>query len=333
MKIVFFGTPAWAVPSLEALARSQHSIVLAVTQPPRRRGRGGGASSSPVGEAAARLGIPVAEPASIKSSSALADMAHLAADLFVVVAYGRLFPQALLDLPPRGCVNLHFSLLPRWRGAAPVQWAIAEGDTETGATTMRMALALDAGPVYLQERLEIAPGEHAPALGERLARAGARLLVATADGLEAGTLVAREQDDTAVTVARILTPEDGIIDWTSPAEAIVRRVRGFDPWPGQTTRSRKGRIRILEARAAGAWLSAAGETAGGRGTAPGAGAAPGAILGEARGALRIACGAGTVIEASIVQPEGRRAMSGSEAFRGRHLVADERLGEVDAAEG
>lgn len=319
MRIVFFGTPDWAVPSLEALARSSHSPLLIVTQPQKRRGRGSDLSSSPVAETGARLGLPVIAPESVKSQTFLAQVTELAPDLFVVVAYGKIFPRGLLSIPPAASINLHFSLLPAYRGAAPVQWAIAQGETQTGVTSMRMVAELDAGPIYLQEKVAIQEGEHAHRLGARLAEIGASLLLATVEGIATGSLRAREQDASLASYARILKPEDGWIDWSSAAPRIVQRVRGFDPWPGQASRSQKGTLKILEARSS----SLPPQTA----------VAPGCVLGEANGSVRIACGGGSVLEAVMVQPEGRRSMSGSEALRGRHLRTGETLRTPDAAQG
>jgi methionyl-tRNA formyltransferase len=313
MKVVFFGTPDWAVPSLVALMGSEHRPSLVVTQPARRRGRAGAASPSPVAGTAARLGLPILEPESIRKTPFPEAMEREAADLFVVVAYGRIFPERLLAIPPRGAINVHFSLLPAYRGAAPVQWAIAEGETRTGATTMGMVKDLDAGPIYLQGEVAIERGEHAPSLGARLAEIGARLLVDTLDGIAAGRLEPREQDGARASLARLLTAEDGWIDWREPAWRIEQRIRGFDPWPGQSARSERGKLRVLEARAGGD-----------RGPQRAEG---GSVLGEGEGgAVRIACAGGTWLDATTVQPEARRPMGGAEALRGRHLRLGERLG-------
>lgn len=319
MKTVFFGTPEWAVPSLEALAGGPHCPALTITQPPRRRARSEVPTASPVGLASQALGIERVEPASIREAEVLDRIARLRADLFVVVAYGEILPRAVLEMPRLGCVNLHFSLLPRYRGAAPVQWAIVDGAVETGVTTMKIVPKLDAGPIYLEERVPVDPEEHAPALGARLALAGARVLVETVGRLERGAVSVREQDPGAATYARILTAEDGWIDWTLTAEAIARRVRGFDPWPGQSSISRRGRVKVLDARAWRIEEIGAG--------VPGP---PGLILGADRSGCCITCGEGSVLELLVVRPEGRRAIAGVEALRGRHLVAGEILGGHDA---
>jgi methionyl-tRNA formyltransferase len=314
MRTVFLGTPGWAVASLEALAAGRHRPGLVVTQPPRRRDRGQQPRATPVADCSERLGIECLAVDSIREPSVVERLAAGGADLFVVVAYGEILPRATLELPRLGCVNLHFSLLPRYRGAAPVQWAIAEEATETGVTTMRIVAKLDAGPIYLQEAHPLGPDERAPALGGRLAVAGASLLLRTLDGIERGELTPREQDHERASYARALTSKDGEIDWTLGADATARRVRAFDPWPGQTTRCAAGRMKILEARA----QTGAAED--------GSRAIPGQVLGAGGGALRIACAAGGVLEARLVRFEGRRTISGEEAFRGRLVHRGEQLG-------
>jgi methionyl-tRNA formyltransferase len=326
MRTVFFGTPDWAVPSLKALAESAHRPVLIVTQPAKRRGRGEQRTGSPVALEGERLGVPRIEPASARDPGLLPRLVEMNADLFVVVAYGEILQRTLLEAPPHGCVNVHFSLLPRYRGAAPVQWALANGETTTGVTTMRIVPKLDAGPIYLQEEVAIDPGEHAPALGARLSEIGARLLVETIDRLERGPLVPREQDPSAASSARMLKAEDGWIDWTLPAEERPR-VRAFDPWPGQSTSAASGRIKVLEARVA------SGPEAGGGSALPPAETAadhaaplrPGSVLGAEEDACVVACGAGTAIALVTVRPGGKRSMTGAEALGGRHLSAREVL--------
>ena len=314
MKTIFLGTPSWAVPSLEILCASAHRPALVLTQPARRRAREAAPTPSPIGAAAAALGIACEMTESVRSEETLARLASIEADLFVVVAYGEILPRTVLEMPRLGCVNLHFSLLPRYRGAAPVQWAIADGAKETGVTTMRLVPKMDAGPVYLKESVAIESGERTPVLGDRLALIGAALLLRTLDGIEGGALHAIEQDAASATYARMLTAEDGWIDWGLPAEAIVRRVHGFDPWPGQAALGRKGKIKIVEARAA----AAADDSP-----------QPGCVLGAAGDGCRIACADGSVLEALVVRPEGRGDMTGAEAVRGRQLSAGDILGRPD----
>jgi methionyl-tRNA formyltransferase len=336
MRIVFFGTPEWAVPALSAVAATRHVLSLVVTQPTRRRGRGGAVTPSPVAAAAALAKIPIFEPPTVKTPQFLARLAQERPDLLIVVAYGRIFPKGVLDLPPLGAVNIHFSLLPKYRGAAPVQWAIANGETETGVTIMKMSEEMDAGPIYAQARVPIEEREHASTLGARLAPLGAELLVSLLEDLDEKRIEARPQDEHGVTVAPMLRPEDGWIDWDLPAAAIERRIRGFDPWPGQSAATVKGKVRVLEARARAAETGGAdrdgsaqgaGSPAGERaaGAPVGTPSEPGFILGMRGEALEVACGEGTVLEAIRIQPEGRRAILGAEAIRGRYLRVGERF--------
>ena len=322
MRIVFFGTPEWAVPTLAAIAATRNALSLVVTQPMRRRGRGGAVTPSPVAVAAAKARLPILEPSTVKTPQFLAQLAQERPDLLVVVAYGRIFPRQVLDLPPLGAINIHFSLLPRYRGAAPVQWAIARGETETGVTIMKMSEEMDAGPVLAQERVPILPEERSPSLGARLAPIGAALLASLLDDIEEGRVEPQPQDEGGATFAPLLRPEDGWVDWTLDAESIARRVRGFDPWPGQSAATSKGKIRIQEARAGAAAEQPSGGMPAGPGAMP---AEPGTILGARGEALAIACGSGTVLEAVRIQPEGRRAILGAEVIRGRYLRAGDRF--------
>jgi len=308
--LVFLGTPSWAVPSLEALLRAGHAIPLVVTQPDRPVGRSGTPRPTPVKEAARRAGIEVAQPRRVKDTAFLDLLASRAPDLLVVVAYGRILPRAVLDLAPRGAVNLHFSLLPRYRGAAPVQWALANGETVTGVSVMRMEEELDAGDVYIQVEVPIPEGEHAPALGARLAEVGARALADTLSGWDAAVRLARPQEPAAVTWAPLLRPEDGEADLLRPAREIEGRVRGFDPWPGQWARRAGRRVRLVEARAL-----------------PGRVAPdpPGTVFALEREALLVACGAGTVLAVSRIQPEGRPVRTAREAVNGRQIAPGDRL--------
>lgn len=318
MRIVFFGTPDWAVPALAAVTASRNVVSLVVTQPTRRRGRGGGVTPSPVAAAAARAKLPILEPNTVKTPQFLSRLAQERPDLLVVVAYGRIFPRDVIELPPLGAVNIHFSLLPRYRGAAPVQWAIANGETETGVTVMRMTEEMDAGPILAQERVPILEGERAPSLGARLAPIGAELLASLLDDIDEGRIEAQPQDPGAATVAPMLRTEDGWIDWTQDAATIERRIRGFDPWPGQSATGSKGKVRILEARAReGAAIDDPDVLA--------AQSEPGVVLGTRGEALEVACGARTVLEAIRIQPEGRRAILGAESVRGRYLRPGDRF--------
>ncbi|MDI3465092.1 MAG: Methionyl-tRNA formyltransferase [Nitrospira sp.] len=235
MRIVFMGTPEFAVPSLEAILRSDNQVVGVVTQPDRPKGRGQQLVSSPVKLVAERTGIPILQPLKIRTPEFLQALSAWQPDLIAVAAYGRILPTPILRLPPMGCVNVHGSLLPKYRGAAPVQWAVINGETETGITTMLMDEGMDTGAMLLQEKLEISPEDTAGTLAPRLAELGARLLLDTLMQLKAGTLTPKKQDDGQATLAPILKKEDGLIDWTMSATVLANRVRGLSPWPGAFT--------------------------------------------------------------------------------------------------
>jgi methionyl-tRNA formyltransferase len=232
MRLVFAGTPEPALPSLDALAASRHDLVAVVTRPDAPAGRGRRLAASPVARRAEELGVPVLKPEHPRDASFQAELASLAPDCCPVVAYGALLPQSALDLPVHGWVNLHFSLLPAWRGAAPVQHALLAGDALTGATTFRIVRELDAGPTFGVMTEAVRPTDTAGDLLERLAHGGAQLLVRTLDGIEDGTIEAREQPDEGVSLAPKITVEDARVDWAEPAAAVDRRIRACTPAPG-----------------------------------------------------------------------------------------------------
>lgn len=315
------GTPAFAAESLESMLAAGYRIVAAVTRPDAARGRGLRPQPSAVKLAAGARGVPVMEPDSLKDPRFLELVAALGADIVVVVAFSRLLPPQMLGMAPRGAVNLHASLLPKYRGAAPVAWAIAAGERETGVTTMRMVERLDAGDVLLQRSTPIGAEETAGQLETRLAAIGAELLVETLAQLRAGTVTPVRQDESAATYAPRVSKQDGLIDWGLGAAEIARRVRAFDPWPvAQTALPGPERRKLLIWRA-----RPAGETP--------AGATPGTILskvsgkrpGEA-GGLLVACGGGTGLLLIEVQPEGRRRMPALDAVSGRYMSVGDRLG-------
>jgi methionyl-tRNA formyltransferase len=313
---VFFGTPRAAEPSLRALAASRHSPAAVVCQPDRPAGRGRRLSSPPVKEAALELGIPVLQPGSVKTRLFREEIAALDPGVLVVVAYGRLLGPKLRATAPEGAVNVHFSLLPRWRGAAPVQRALLAGDERTGVSLIRLVDELDAGPVLAREEVAIEPNERASQLEARLAVIGARLLVSVLDGLEAGRVTEEPQDERAVTLAPPLRREEGRLDPARPASELERRVRALDPWPGARLETGGPAIAVLEAEARAA----------GAGDRP-----PGTVL-PARGeALPLACGEGSVLLLRRVKPAGRGAMSGSSLVQGRHLSVGQRLPTAAAA--
>jgi methionyl-tRNA formyltransferase len=246
MRLVFMGTPAFAVPTLERIVEAGHEVTAVFTQPDRPKGRGQKDAMPPVKEAALRLGLPVHQPERIRRPEVVEQLRALAPEAMVVVGYGQIIPQAILDIPPKGIINVHASLLPKYRGAAPIQWAIARGETSTGVTTMKIDAGLDTGDMLLKWETEIGPEETAVELGERLAVAGADLLVRTL--AELGNIVPQKQDDAQATYAPILKKEDGEIDWTMASKDILNRIRGFVPWPGCYTLWRGQRLRIWKAR-------------------------------------------------------------------------------------
>ncbi|HVR30332.1 MAG TPA: methionyl-tRNA formyltransferase [Thermoanaerobaculia bacterium] len=305
-RLAFFGSPEFAVPSLDALAASRYRPALVVTQPPRPAGRGRREEETAVAARAREHGIEVWQSHKVRDPAFLAAFAALDFDIAVVVAFGQIFPAALLALPRLGCVNLHASLLPRHRGAAPIQAAIAAGDRETGVTTMRMEAGLDTGPTFLQRATLIGDDEDAPALSARLARAGAELILETLEGIESGTLEAVPQDDELATLAPRLDKHDGLVDWSLDAAAIWRRSRAYRPWPGLTALCGGEPLKLHDVRPL---------------ARPAAGAAaPGTYLGLEDGALAVAAGGGTILGLYRVQRPGRRALAAPEFLRGEHLT-------------
>ena len=308
------GTPESAVPTLRRCLEDGHEVAAVWTQPDRPAGRGNRIHVPPVKEFALSRGLTVRQPPKIRTEEALEMFSGERADAAVVVAYGRILPPAYLRAPRRGCVNVHFSLLPKYRGAAPVNWAIVRGERVTGVTTMLMDEGLDTGPVLLQRETAIFDGETAPQLLARLAESGAELLSETLARLD--EIAPREQDGSGATLAPVLRREDGLIDWSVEAEQIERRVRGFQPWPNAHTSHAGRHLVVWRAQALRAEDTAA------RGEAP----APGQIV-EAKGdALTVACGGGTALRLVEVQPEGKRRMSARDFINGARVAAGERLG-------
>jgi len=301
LRLAFMGTPGFAVPALAALLEAGHDIASVYTQPPRPSGRGQKLQPSPVHLFAESRSLAVRTPATLKSLEVQADFVALGVDAAVVVAYGLILPKAILATPRLGCLNIHASLLPRWRGAAPIQRAILAGDAETGVTIMQMDEGLDTGPILLQQRIPIAPAETGATLHDRLAELGARMIVSALDGLAAGTLKATPQPADGVTYAAKLTREEARLDWRKPAAALERQVRAFDPWPGAWLDYAGERIRVIEARVDG--------PATGR---------PGSVR---PGTLIVTCGDGTGLELVQVQRAGRKAMGAAEFLRGFALPA------------
>src|SRR6202453_2571308 len=247
LNLVFCGTPRFAVPTLEKLAQSGCNIALVVTQPDRPKGRGLELAPSPVKQSALQLGLSVTQPDKIKiNDECRAQLTALDLDAIVIVGYGRIIPQWMLDLPPLGNINLHASLLPKYRGAAPIQWAIARGETFTGVSTMRIDAGLDTGDILLQREFPIAADDTAEPIAPRLAAIGADLTVETMRGLQAGSIRPRLQDHSQATLAPILKKEDALIDFSRPASEILNRLRGFQPWPGAHSKFRRKNMQVWQ---------------------------------------------------------------------------------------
>jgi methionyl-tRNA formyltransferase len=310
MRIVFCGTPAFAVPTLKAiLADPSHTVVAVITQPDRPRGRGQEISFSPVKQAALDAGIPVRQPEKIRAPEAKELLQNFEPECFVIIAYGQIIPAGLLPISQCGWINLHASLLPKYRGAAPINWAIANGELKTGLTTMRIDVGMDTGDMLLQAETDIGPNETAPELTARLAETGAALMIETLRGLPDGLVTPKKQNDELATYAPLLKKEDGRIDWTLRARDIYNRMRGFTPWPGAFTTFRDKTCQL--------W----GEPVH-RERAP---EAPGTILMEA-GELRVACGDATVLRVLTVKQEGRSEVTAVEFANGARLAVKERFG-------
>lgn len=301
MKLIFMGSAAFAVPSLEAAVASDHRVLEVVTQPDRPAGRGMHLTACPVAEAACRHGLPLFQPKGVKRPEVIDHLRALAPDLIVVVAYGRILPQELLEIPPLGCINVHASLLPKYRGAAPIAWAIVHGEKETGVTTQRIALELDAGDLLLSARTTIGEAETAGELHDRLAPMGAELLLRTIEGIERGTIHPSPQDPARVSHAPIIQKEDGRIDWSLPARAIMNRVRGFTPWPGTFTSLEGRQLKVIRAAPADRPPSAP----------------PGSVV-EGGAHFAVACGEG-VLYLLEVQLEGKRRISAADFLRGHKV--------------
>jgi methionyl-tRNA formyltransferase len=304
VKLVFMGTPAFAAPSLECMVAAGHQVAAVFTQPDRPKGRGHKESMSPVKQAALGMGLMVHQPERIRAPEVVAHLRALNADAMVVVGYGQIIPKAILELPQQGIINVHASMLPKYRGAAPIQWAIARGETRTGVTTMRINEGLDTGDILLQSETTIGPEENAVELSRRLALAGAELLVRTLAELPA--IRPRAQDETQASYAPILTKENGKIEWGLSAQEILNRMRGFDPWPGAYGFLRGHRLHICSAALAEPVLR------------------PGVLWVRDR-KLFAGCGSGESIELREVQLEGKKRMPAAAFLNGFPIGSDEVL--------
>jgi methionyl-tRNA formyltransferase len=308
LNLIFCGTPGFAVPTLDKLVDAGFRISLVVTQPDRPKGRGLELVRSPVKERALQLELPIGQPESIKKNDAFrAQLTALKPHAIIVVGYGRIIPRWMLDLPALGNINLHASLLPKYRGAAPIQWAIARGETVTGVTTMKIDAGLDTGDILLQQEISIAPNDTAETLAPKLAAVGATLMVETLHGLRGGTIRPRQQDHTQSTLAPILKKEDGLIDFSRLASEILNRMRGFQPWPGAYTRFRGKNLQVWKAGALDRTLSSS-------------------ELKVEDDRLFAGCGEGTAIELFELQLEGKKRTSAADFIRGYRPLPGEKLG-------
>jgi methionyl-tRNA formyltransferase len=311
MQLVFCGTPQFAVPTLKLLHNAGHDIRLVVTQPDRPQGRGMNLVAPPVKQAAIEAGLPVVQPEKIRTNAELQrQLEAIQPEAIIVVAYGRIIPKWMLDLPKHGNLNLHASLLPKYRGAAPIQWAIANGEPVTGATTMRIDEGLDTGDILLQRELPIAPDQTSEDISPLLAAMGADLMAETLEGLEAGAIVSQKQDNAKASLAPILKREDGLIDFSRTALEIYNRWRGFQPWPGIYTQFRGKKLAFHRMMP----LDLRGEES-----------RPGHIVvGPDR--LFVDCGSNTRMELLEVQLEGKKRMPAADFLRGHQPRSGEKLG-------
>jgi methionyl-tRNA formyltransferase len=306
--IVFMGTPQIAAVTLEQLIQGPDTVAGVVTQPDRPAGRGQKSIPSPVRRVAESHGIPVVAPEKIRAPEFLKTLMGWRPEIFVVVAYGRILPKTILDLAPYGCLNVHYSLLPKYRGAAPAAWTIINGESTTGVTTMKLVEKMDAGPIYMQEATEVASGETTGSLQAKLTPIGARLLRETLRRLQEGLLMPQEQDESAATFAPILKKEDGLIQWDQPAMMIERRVRGFEPWPGTYSHIGEKLLKIHRVNVVAA------DTKG----------SPGEVMRADVGGLWVATSSG-FLGLEEVQLENRKRLSGVEFLRGARIKPGDRL--------
>ncbi len=309
-RIIFMGTPAFACPTLQKLIDRGENVVAAFTQPDRPKGRGQKLQAPPVKELAAANSIPVFQPTKVRVPEVVEQIRELAPDIIVVVAFGQILPKALLEIPPRGCVNVHASLLPRYRGAAPLNWCIVNGEAETGVTTMLMDVGLDTGPMLLKKATPIGADEDINSLHDRMAILGAELLAETVDGLKAGTITPEVQDDSLTCYAPLLKKEHGLIDWACPAKDIHNRIRGLAAWPGAYT--------LLDGEPLKLHRTAVCEASGAAGT----------VLSADRNGLVVACGEGAIAIHEL-QAAGSRKMDAVSFLAGHPLKPGTRLGATE----
>ena len=318
MRIIFCGTPQFSVPTLKhLLAQPDFEIAAVITQPDRPRGRGQEVSISPVKETALAAGIPVHQPEKIRAPEVQTLLQDLAPDVIVIIAYGQIIPARLLPIPKLGWINLHASLLPKYRGAAPINWAIVNGETKTGVTSMRIDAGMDTGEILLQKEMEIGPAETAPELAARMSELGAPLMVETLRGVAAGSIVPRPQNHEQASLAPLLKKQDGLIDWSRTAQEIFHRIRGFAPWPGAYSTFRGQNCHI--------WGEPVSNGLGDRSSHAVSSAVPGSLLAQGS-ELLILCGGTTYLRLHAVKLEGRKRVTASEFLNGAHLLPGEHFG-------
>lgn len=308
MRIVFIGSGVFAIPSFEALVDAGHQVAALVTQPDKEKGRGRAMAPPPLKPVALARAVPILQPRRIREPEIQAQLRELAPDLQVVVAYGQILPRPVIEVAPLGTVNVHASLLPRYRGAAPIQWALVNGETETGVTTMLIDEGLDTGPVLLSRTTPIGDGETAPELETRLAQMGAAILLETITGLANGSVRPTSQDHSRATLAPLIRKEDGHIDWRWPAGTILGRMRGFTPWPGIFATLGGHVVRVVTAHAVAGVHGAAGE-----------------VTRVDREGVTVACGEGTALQLREVRPESRRTMAAADFARGARILPGARF--------
>ena len=324
MKVVFCGTPQFAVPTLKhLLTQPEFEIAAVVTQPDRPSGRGMQVSFSPVKEAALAAGVPIHQPEKIRSPEAQELLQAIAPDVIVIIAYGQIIPARLLSIPKLGWINLHASLLPKYRGAAPINWAIVNGEGTTGLTTMRIDAGMDTGETLLQTEMAIGPGETTPELAARMAEAGAPLMTDTLRGIGAGTLASRAQNHAEATSAPLLKKEDGRIDWRRPAKEIYNRMRGFTPWPGAYTTFRERTCHLV-----GEPVSNDLHEAGSQGVASHREGSPPGTIRLTGHELVVSCAGATELRVLSVKQEGGKKVNALEFASGARLTEGERFGDT-----
>jgi methionyl-tRNA formyltransferase len=320
LRLLFCGTPQFAVPTLrQLLEQPDFNILGVITQPDRPRGRGQELSFSPVKQVALENGLPLIQPEKIRASEAEETIRGLALDVVVIIAYGQIIPARLLPIPKLGWINLHASLLPKYRGAAPINWAIVNGETKTGVTSMRIDAGMDTGEMLLQRETEIGPAETAPELAARMSELGAPLMTETLRGLAAGTISPRPQAHELASSAPLLKKEDGRIDWSRPGQEIFNRIRGFAPWPGACTSFRGQTCHI--------WGEPASNDVGEQSAQQAKPNVPGTLLVQRNRAM-VRCGGTTYLRLLGVKLEGRKQVSAAEFVNGAHLFSGEHFGET-----